>query len=194
MSILSTKIVGIIPLNCIPGQIPTSWTMQNIYYFVASIAAITATSFYAYNVLKDRKLEIEKQEKRQNDIYDSIDNKYMEYLQLCLENIELDVYDIPDEKIEGINKKEIVAYTMLITIFERAFLEYKAYMPTVEVPKNLRELRDNQWPGWEEYILRFTGRPNFQKSYKIWIKEGVLTYDFRFDAYMKKKMKENGVD
>ena len=120
---------------------------------------------------------------REYGTYDSLDNKYMEYQGLCLQYPYLDVFDVRDETSiknpqksdSEIAKEELILFTMLFSIFERAYLLYK---------DKSGKLRKLQWTGWEEYIESYCKRPNFRKA---WEKSG-KTFDKKFQAYMKTKL------
>ena len=117
------------------------------------------------------------QKDREYGTYDELDDKYIEYQKLCLEHPELDVWDVPDvsplnTRTPELVKKELQLFTVLFSIFERAFLMY-ADMST--------ELKKTQWSGWDGYIKSYCKRPNFRDA---WKRSG-STFDTKFEKYMK---------
>ncbi len=103
-------------------------------------------------VVNKRKERLE----REYGTYDALDNKYIEYLTLCLANPDLDVADTPRRDITTLSPeqehRELVIFSILISIMERAYLMYK--------DKSGRVRRD-QWAGWDAYIRDWSGRTNF---------------------------------
>jgi hypothetical protein len=93
---------------------------------------------------------------REYGTYDALDNKYIDYLKLCLANPDLDVADTPRRDMAELSPeqrhRELVIFSILISIMERAYLMYK--------DKSSRIRRD-QWTGWDAYIRDWSGRTNF---------------------------------
>lgn len=91
-----------------------------------------------------------------------MDEKYLEYQDLCIRYPYLDIFDVPDshpiELNEKQKKEELIAFTMLISIFERAFLMYH---------DQSSDLKSKQWSGWNEYIKSYCERKNFRIAWKI---------------------------
>lgn len=169
--------------------IPESWTawlvkenhlIQNSFYLFGMVGVIMATSTFVWNVFKDRNQKL-------NQIYDSLDDKYLEYLKWCFENVDLDVYDISNNKV-GHNqntlytpsdvKKELIAFTVLLNIFERAFLAYND-------PGVPEDIKDRQWSGWHEYIKAFADRENFKKAIETLYSGSFGSYDKKFEKYLR---------
>lgn len=75
-------------------------------------------------------------------------------------------------------KQELIAFTILISVFERAYLMYHDQSTVI---------KERQWLGWEEYIESYCKRDNFRNSWHISGEE----FDSEFQAYMKSKI-QNG--
>lgn len=175
---------GLFALTCIPESWFAWLTIQNIFYICGMLGM--GVSYYAYRHNKETsRLNKEKDAKQKREqLYDSLDNKYLEYLQWCAENVDADVFDISNGGIgiKPVNtpentKKELIAFTMLLNIFERAYLAYND-------PDTPEESKENQGTGWDEYIRRFAKRKNFQDAVETMQLDGRLTYDKRFEQYM----------
>jgi len=123
---------------------------------------------YIINKRKER-------ETQEYETYHALDERFMDYQLLCLQNPQLDVFDIPEERPVSINqlekKKELIIFTVLFSIFERAYLMYK------DQPS---ELKKRQWIGWHSYIESFCKRENFRNA---WEKSGSM-FDDEFQSYM----------
>ena len=118
----------------------------------------------------------EKQD-REYGTYNSLDEKYLEFQKLCLEHPYLNIFDIPDDTPKLLNeqqkKEELILFTMLFSIFERAFLLYS---------DQYSDVKKKQWTGWDSYIKSFCKRENFLQA---WRKSG-STFDTDFENYMEK--------
>lgn len=126
------------------------------------------------------------QRDRELGTYNALDEKYLAYLELCLKHTDLDIFDIPDNEIsesrfgEDKGKAELIAFTMLMAVFERAFLMYS---------DNSDRIRTLQWVGWREYMQQFASRENFRDAWRI----SGNTFDERFQKFMDGLVKpQNG--
>jgi hypothetical protein len=124
----------------------------------------------------------EERRERIEDNYDQLDQRYIEFEQLCLANIALDCADEamspPPAMSPEDRMKQRLLYNILLSILERAYLRYQ-----------LEELDDrrSQWAGWDEYATRFLARPSFRE---LWNKQGG-DYDSYFREYMNAKIRKH---
>lgn len=113
---------------------------------------------------------------REYGTYNALDEKFLEFQSLCLAHPRLDIFDVPDEVSSSLSaeeqKQEIIAFTMLFSIFERAYLMYHDHST---------EIKRDQWSGWDKYIQSFCRRGNFRAA---WQKSGA-TFDKNFDQYIR---------
>lgn len=118
---------------------------------------------------------------REYGTYNALDEKYMDFEKFCFAHPELDIFDVPDSVATSLTafqkKQELIAFTMLFSIFERAYLMYS---------DQSTEIKRRQWTGWDEYIEDFWARENFRDAWKI----SGTTFDTNFEKYMNDKMKE----
>ena len=113
---------------------------------------------------------------REYGTYNALDEKYVDYLKLCLDNHDLDVADIPNARIGPLSPeqqhRELVMFSILIAIMERAYLMYKDKSDAV---------RRAQWEGWNAYIVDWCHRPNFALAAPGLSQE----FDRRFCKYLQ---------
>jgi hypothetical protein len=113
---------------------------------------------------------------REYGTYHALDDKYIDYLKLCLDNPDLDVTDTPRKDVKDFTEeqrhRELVVFTILISIMERAYLMYRDKSAAV---------RRTQWAGWEAYIGDWCRRANFGSV--------VLSLTQEFDAGFLKYLK-----
>jgi hypothetical protein len=143
--------------------------------YAAVVVGVPAGLFQYYRTVK------KEQQDREYGTYNALDEKYLEFEKLCLEHPYLDVFDIPDQApiqlTEPQKKEELIAFTMLFSIFERACLMYSDESTAI---------KQRQWTGWEEYIRRFCKRENFRRA---WATSG-NTFDTTFQDYMAQCLRE----
>jgi len=126
-------------------------------------------------------LRVKRKEKQDRDYetYNSLDEKYLEFQQLCLSHPYLDIFDVPDanpvQLDERQKKEELIAYTMLMSVFERAYLMYHG---------TSRKMRKSQWSEWHDYIRSYCARANFRAA---WEKSG-NTFHTDYQNYMERLM------
>jgi len=121
------------------------------------------------------------QRDREYGTYNALDEKYLEFLKLCLDHPSLDVFDIPDETPRQLTEEqakiELIAFTMLISMFERAFLMYRDQSTAV---------KRRQWSGWDSYIREYCERKNFRRDWEILGDE----FDEDFQRYMAQHLNQ----
>jgi hypothetical protein len=119
---------------------------------------------------------------REYGTYNALDEKYIEYLKLCVEHPDLDVFDLPSssrtERL-GPQRRELQIFAVLIAILERSFLMYR---------DKSRSVRAAQWSGWEAYIRDWATRPNFRRAWRRLSGE----YDRSFENFMNALFKAPG--
>ena len=139
---------------------------------LATIVVLGGVPFGLYKYVDAVKKE---QRDREHGTYNALDEKYIMYQEVCLKNPKLDIFDIPDAQPASLNpeekKKEVIAFTILMSIFERSFLMYSDKSDSI---------KEQQWQGWEEYITKFASRDNFKKAWEI----SGETFDTRFEEFM----------
>ena len=147
---------------------------QIIYYIALSITGPLA--LFAY--LKAKKTDRLKHEYK---TYDELDNKFFEYQKLALEYYDLDILDVPNNDpslaFDKKRKQEMVAYAILFSLFERAYLMFSSQGDT---------FRQRQWLGWKHFLNDFLRREAVRTAWEL-SKE---TYDTDFQLFMDRKIAE----
>jgi hypothetical protein len=114
---------------------------------------------------------------REYGTYNALDEKFIEFQGLCLAHPELDVFDVPDRQPHALTevqrKQQMIIFTMLFSIFERAYLMYHDQSTAI---------KRKQWSGWDEYIQAFCLRGNFRQA---WHESGA-TFDKDFEVYISR--------
>lgn len=145
----------------------------NLYLEIASsLTALLGIPVAIYIYLQEKKRE---RKEREYGTYNSLDDKYIEFLNLCLNNTDLDIYHIEKfsnkKRTAEQNNREIIIFEILISILERAFLMYR---------DQSSKIKQEQWVGWVMYMEDWLKRENFQKA---WKKLG-YQWDDNFEKHM----------
>jgi hypothetical protein len=137
--------------------------------YVATALGIPA-AILAYWRVKTRE-----RHEREYAAYHAVDEKYADYLRLCIEHPRLDLYYLaleeevpltPEEKVQQLALCEI-----LIAVLERAFLMYRDQATAI---------KRVQWEGWDAYMHDWAKRRNFRT---FWAELGEQ-FDEDFVRYM----------
>lgn len=143
-----------------------------IYYIAMSIAGPLAVIAFL-QVKKTERLE------KEYKTYDELDNRFFEYQKLALEYYDLDILDVPNNDpslaFDKKRKQEMVAYAILFSLFERAYLMFSNQADT---------FRLRQWSGWKRFLKDFIRRESVRTAWQL-SKE---TYDTDFQAFMDRKI------
>ncbi len=113
---------------------------QIIFYLSLSISGPLAV----YEYLKARRMERLAQEHK---VYNELDNRLFEYQKLALQHPEHDILDQPGTNPGSLADKkreqELIAYAMLFSLFERAYLMFN---------NQTTLFQDKQWSGWKLFL------------------------------------------
>jgi hypothetical protein len=126
----------------------------------AALAAMGTLPFAAWTYWKATRKE---QQDRERGTYDSLDEKYVEFLQLSIHHPELDIFERPlagAPELEHPHQllQQLAAFNILLSIFERAYLRYQG---------ESGKLRERQWEGWRDSIRQYTQRENFRRAWRL---------------------------
>jgi hypothetical protein len=147
---------------------------QIIYYVALSIAGPLAVIAY----LKERKTA---RQAKEYETYNELDNRFYEYQKLALQYYDLDILDVPNNDpslaFDKKRKQEMVAFSILFSLFERAFLMFSNQADT---------FRQKQWSGWKHFLNDFIRRESVRTAWRL-SKE---TYDTDFQKFMDRKIVE----
>jgi hypothetical protein len=158
-----------------------AWLTEIMPYLDFATKVIVICGFpLAY--LQYHKAKKKEKQDREYGTYNSLDEKYIEFQKMCLQRPYLDIYDIadatPKKLTEEQKKEELILFTMLFSIFERAYLLYS---------DQKSEIKKKQWSGWDIYIKSYCTRENFLQA---WETTGA-TFDTDFEEYMKHNIKDS---
>lgn len=122
--------------------------------YIATVVGIPlAIIVYLLDKREDRKL------KEKETLFTS-HSLYVDYLKICLENPELEIYDITynNENYSEKSKKEIIAFEILFAYLESAFHYYK---------DQSNDIKGKRWNGWVAYIKGYVRQENFINAWNL---------------------------
>jgi hypothetical protein len=126
------------------------------------IAALVTICGLPFAIAAFRQSTKKEQLDREYGTYNSLDEKYVEFLSLSINHPELDIFETPMDRPPELSPSQIIqqlaGFNILFSIFERAYLMYKG---------ERNEVRERQWAGWQDSIGRYTGRANFKNAWKV---------------------------
>ena len=116
---------------------------------------------------------------REYGTYNALDDKYIQFLEMCLEHPNLDVSDFPRQDQRQPTEAELrqvqILLTILVSILERAFLMYK---------DQSTEIKKRQYAGWVDYMKDWCSRPIFRSQWPTLGKQ----FDSAFLDFMNELM------
>lgn len=151
-----------------------NFLIENRYFFevLSYLIIIFSVPTAIFTYARSNKIE---QSMREFGTFDLIDSKFIEFQQLCLEKPYLDIFDIEDKEpiqLTPLQKKEeIIAFGILFSLFERAYVMYKS--------RNFDKY-SGQWEGWIEVMEEYAKRENFREA---WLING-FGWDKDFQSYL----------
>jgi len=122
--------------------------------YAATVVGIPLAIYIYYNdTVKERKI-------KEKEILFLNYNLYVDYLKLCLENPELEIYISGGIKHEFSDKerRELIIFEIFFTYLECAYLYYADMSD---------EIRRKRWDGWVNYVKEFSQYKNFRKAWEL---------------------------
>ncbi len=142
----------------------------------AAILGIPIAIFLFYSEKKKERLD------REYGTYNALDDKYIDYLIICLDNSDLDIYLSDENEKTHLDDQQIVRqnsiFEILVCLFERAFLMYKGQS---------EKSRKKQWNGWNKYIEDWMNKESFRNA---WVGYLDSQFDAEFIVYMNSVYKK----
>lgn len=146
-----------------------------IISLTATIIGLPAAIYYYVRERKKERVE------RENNLYDSLDQWYTEFLKISFENRDLaalyygyylngkteTVELTEDQKI-----RQLLYFEILTSILERAYLIYKDHST---------EMKKKRWKGWDEYTRDWMSVPYYRET---WVSFLGSQWDEEFQEYM----------
>lgn len=129
---------------------------------------------------KEREENEKERESKEYLVYNSLDDKYVDFLKLCLEHSDLNISHFdPDVRLTAKQEyRQIKIFEILVSLFERAYLLYK---------NQSSQIKREQWSGWSGYIETWVKNKNFQNAWEVLGSQ----WDEQFSEYMNDLVNSN---
>jgi hypothetical protein len=154
-------------------------SLVELFTLLANTATILGVPIAILLYLHEKRRE---RREREDATYDTLDEKWNDFLKLCMESPELGLYDYPYEGHVELSPEQKIQqfalFDVLVSVLERAFLMYRGQS---------NQLRQSQWEGWNGYMEQYTRHKTFRK---LW-KSRACQYDKSFMGYMNALMGNN---
>lgn len=126
--------------------------LESLSYAASIIGIPVAIALY----FKDKSNERKTREKESLFTSHSL---YVDYLKICLENPDLEIYDLTYKNPEytKIIKKEFIAFEILFAYLESAFFYYKDQTEIMKIKR---------WSGWVDFIKGYIKQENFISAWR----------------------------
>jgi len=124
-----------------------SWELMS--YVVTVIGLPLAITVYLFEQRKER-------ENEEEEVYQQVSDNYQDFLKVALKNPDLRLFssDATVSLTEEQQERQRIIFSMLISLFERAYLLlYEDKM----TPKQLR-----RWNSWDDYVREWCRKSNFR--------------------------------
>jgi hypothetical protein len=166
-------------------QLPENWVercltaMEKLVPLATLVSVLLAVTLFFQGqhkeAIEQAKAAAQDRESRVRDAYTALDDKYLDYVKLCLDHPDLDVFDTPMlhpvPPTPEQHRRESMMLSTLLSILERAYLMYST-------PDDAFEKK--QWAAWTAYMKAWAVRTNFREEWANSRKE----FDADFAAYL----------
>jgi hypothetical protein len=150
--------------------------LESLSYLATIIGIPVAILVFLYGKQKDKI-------SHEIDSYLRANDKYIQYLILCLEYPDLGFYDNslkePEVANSGLDIRQLTLFTILVSTLETGFFLFR-YLKSSSILYNF------QWYGWHEYLKYWATRSDFRKG---WIAIG-SQFDKEFQLVMNNLINE----
>ena len=150
-------------------------TWELLSYVVTVVGLPLAILVFLYEQRKERNNEEE-------EVYQLLSDNYQDFLKIVLANPDLRLFttehtpELSDEQRERMT----IIFSMLISIFERAYL--------LLYEENMKEKAARRWSSWEDYMREWCARDDF----RVLLPQLLRGEDPQFVAYLGALLQESG--
>jgi succinate dehydrogenase flavin-adding protein (antitoxin of CptAB toxin-antitoxin module) len=150
-------------------------TWELMSYVVTVVGLPLAIVVFALEQRKERLNE-------QDAVFESISEKYQEFLHVVLDHPDLHLFSMTKtpELTDEQNERMMIIFSMLIALFERAYV--------LMYEDGLKGDRLRRWRSWEDYMHEWCAREDFRDSFETLL----VGEDPEFVDYIRKLAAEHG--
>lgn len=116
--------------------------------------------------------QLHKKHEKELETYSALNDKYIEYLKLCLDHPELGIFDPNPTHDDPLPERKTVAFEILVSILERAYFQYRGHSSG---------FKGVQWTNWNDYMRQWLANEEFQTMWNLYWRH---EFDNDFCAHM----------
>ena len=124
-------------------------TWELLSYVVTVIGLPLAIGVFLFEQRKER-------ENEEEEVYQLLSDNYQDFLKVALANPDLRLFS--DQSLSSLNEEQVerqfIIFSMLISLFERAYL--------LLYEDDMTENQSRRWHSWEDYIREWCQKPHFR--------------------------------
>lgn len=126
-------------------------TWELLSYIVTVIGLPLAIAVFFIQQRKERLNE-------EDAVYESVSDNYQDFLRIVLEHPDLHLFSMSrtPELTEEQNERMMVIFSMLISLFERAYM--------LLYDESAHPAKQRRWHSWEDYMREWCAREDFRDS------------------------------
>lgn len=126
-------------------------TWELLSYIVTVIGLPLAIAVFFIQQRKERLNE-------EDAVYESVSDNYQDFLRIVLEHPDLHLFSMSrtPELTEEQNERMMVIFSMLISLFERAYM--------LLYDESAHPAKQRRWHSWEDYMREWCGREDFRDA------------------------------
>lgn len=104
-------------------------------------------------ILEQRK----ERENEEEEVYQLLSDNYQDFLKVCLEHADLKLFQIQntEDLTPEQREKMIIIFSMLVSLFERAYL--------LLYESGMSRKQERRWRTWEDYMREWAQREDFRE-------------------------------
>lgn len=150
-------------------------TWELLSYVVTVIGLPMAIFVFLYEQRKER-------ENEEEEVYQLLSDNYQDFLKVALDNPDLKLFSkvTADSLSEEQEERLIIIFTMLTSLFERAFL--------LLYEDNMSDKQQRRWNSWEDYMVEWCHKPSFRSR----LSQLLRGEDPRFVQYIEQLARQAG--
>lgn len=137
------------------SRIPFFKVLEHLAYLVTILGFPVAIISYRREMRRQRR-------EREIGTYTALDDKYLQYLELCIQHPDLNVYYFRTDRKTGFTPQEKVQryalFEILISIMERSYLMYT---------RHADDDRASERQGWVDFVSEWKGHPDWDDLWGV---------------------------
>jgi hypothetical protein len=151
-------------------------TWELLSYVVTVVGLPLAIFVFLYEQRKER-------ENEEEEVYQLLSDNYQDFLKVALSQPDLQIFSSRESPGQSAEQKErmFILYSMLVSLFERAFLLLHEHAMS---PK-----QERRWRSWEDYMLEWCRRRDFRTL----LPQLLAGEDAEFAAYIRQLAEREGL-